>query len=143
MQHNFSGYNSNRVYSPNRNTRTFSPYNDQHSNASTDTETYSDIDIDDINPYIAHSYNQSHVEYDVRKNNERNEEIPYWLNLNVEATRPARLSWRFNSNVQPARHASLSSRFNSNVDTARNAAQPSRFISNVKTARHAAQLSRI
>ena len=135
-------YNSNIVYSPNRNTRSSYQYSDHNSNGNTDTETDSDIDIDDTNPYIAQNYNQSHIEYNVRKNNEWNVDLPYRLNSNVEATRPAPLPWQFDWNDETTCPAAPPSRFNSNVETTRPAAQPSRFISNVETTRPAAQPSR-
>ena len=82
---------------------------------------------------VAQKYHRSHVEYDVRKNNERNEEVPYRFNSNVETTRPAALPSRFNWNVETTRPAALPSRFNSNVKTTRPAAQPSRVNSYVET----------
>ena len=106
---------------------------------------------------VAQKYHQSHVEYDVRKNNERNEEVPCRFNSNVETTGPAALPSRFNSNVETTRPAALPSRFNSNVKTTRPVAQPSRvnsyietlpaalpsrFNSNVETPHPAAQPSR-
>jgi hypothetical protein len=132
-------YNSNIVYSPNRNTRSSYQYSDHNSNGNTDTETDSDIDIDDTNPYIAQNYNQSHIEYNVRKNNEWNEDLPYRLNSNVEATRPAPLPWQFDWNDEITCPAAQPSRFNSIVETTHPAAQPSRFISNVETTRPAAR----
>ena len=92
---------------------------------------------------VAQKYHQSHVECDVRKNNERNEEVPYRFNSNVETTRPAALPSRFNSNVETTRPAALPSRFNSNVEITRPAALPSRFNLNVETTRPAAQPSRV
>ena len=59
---------------------------------------------------VAQKYHRSHVEYDVRKNNERNEEVPYRFNSNVETTRPAALPSRFNWNVETTRPAALPSR---------------------------------
>ena len=103
---------------------------------------------------VAQKYHRSHVEYDVRKNNERNEEVPYRFNSNVETTRPAALPSRLNSNVkttrpvaQPTRinsyvetlPAALPSRFNSNVETPHPAAQSFRFNSNVETIRLASR----
>ena len=66
-------YNSNRG---------FSPYSDEDVNAN--VNTYTDNDIDDINPYITQNYHQSYVEYNVRENNEWNEEVPSRFNSNVE-----------------------------------------------------------
>jgi len=136
-------YNSNRGYSTNRNTRSSYSYSDHNSNGNTDTETDSDIDIDDTNPYIAQNYNRSHVEYNFRKNNEWNEDLPYRLNSNVETTRPAPLPWRFDWNDETTRTAAPPSRLNSNVETTRPAAPPSRLNSNVETTRPAAQPSRL
>jgi hypothetical protein len=47
---------------------------------------YTDIDIDDINPDITQNYHQSLVKYNVRDNNEWNEEVPSRFNSNVETT---------------------------------------------------------
>ena len=126
-------YNSNRAYSPNRNASY--PCSDQNYNASTDT------DIDYINHYTAQNYHQSHVEYNVRKNNERNVEVPYRFNSNVETTLHAPQPSPFNSYVETTRPAPQPSPFNSYVQTTRPAPQSSPFNSYVETTRPAPQPS--
>ena len=120
---NHVSYDSNIAYSPNRNASY--PCNDQNYNASTDA------DIDFINHYTAQNYHQSHMEYNVRKNNERNVEVPSRFNSNVETTLHAPQPSPFNSYVQTTRPAPQPSPFNSYVETTRPAPQPSLFNSYV------------
>jgi hypothetical protein len=91
--------NSNRVYSPNRNTRTFPPYSDHNSNTS--VYNHSGTTPDYSNPDTAQNYRQSHVESDVRGNNGRNEEVhvPHRFNSKVEQTGSAVLTDKGNANI--------------------------------------------
>ena len=87
--------NSNRVHSPNRNTRTFPPYSDHSYN----TSMYNNRDTtpDYNTPYNTQNDSQSRVESDIRGNNGRNE--AHRFNSKVEPTGPAALPDKLNANI--------------------------------------------